>query len=164
MIRKEASPKMLEEKAKTLREKAQLMLPTGYVHAGEPELCVRLADAEEEISYYKKMANKYTKETYLLKEEIEKLKERLVIVKGQRDGFDSMHGELEAKLGQIREHTKNFPKIEIFALEMLSGDKKIQMTKDEWLQIKRWKEQLVGLLGQNYEKPEPKKEEKQVNE
>ena len=123
-----------------------------------------LGDAEEEISYYKKMANKYTKETYLLKEEIEKLKERLVIVKGQRDGFDSMHGELEAKLGQIREHTKNFPKIEIFALEMLSGDKKIQMTKDEWLQIKRWKEQLVGLLGQNYEKPEPKKEEKQVNE
>ena len=41
-------------------------------------------------------------------EEIAKLKDEFVIVKAQRDGFDSMHGELEERLGQIREHTKNF--------------------------------------------------------
>ena len=106
-----------------------------------------------------------------MKEEIAKLKElSLAKERSLRKEIDYAKGrekiivKMEERLGQIREQTKNFPKIEIFALEMLSGDKKIQMTKDEWLQIKRWKDQLVGLLGQNYEKPEPKKEEKQVNE
>ena len=138
-----------EEKAKTLREKAQLMLPTGYVHAGEPELCVRLADAEEEISYYKKMANKYTKETYLLKEEIAKLKEDMNKAIVSRDKLLNQLGkknnDLEEKLGQIRELF-----FDIFGEPYLDVDVMVGCRKVD-------KKKLVGLLGQN---SEPKKEEK----
>ena len=55
--------------------------------------------------------------------------------------------ELEAKIGQIREHTKNFPTLE---------EGKIT---EVW-KLKSWKDRLVGLLGQKEEKPQPKKEEK----
>ena len=42
--------------------------------------------------------------------EIAKLKDEFVIVKAQRDGFDSMHGELEERLGQIREWYEKRPR------------------------------------------------------
>ena len=50
--------------------------------------------------------------------------------------------ELEAKIGQIREHTKNFPDCS----EMIH---KYQWVKD----YEKWRENLVGLLGQKEEKP-----------
>jgi len=82
--------------------------------------------------------------------EIAKLKEELVIVKAQRDGFDSMHGELEKRLGQIREHTKKLRKQRVYD----SG-----WTRHyEDFDVDKWLEELVGLLGQNLEKPQPKKE------
>ena len=111
----------------------------------------RLIHAEEEISYYKKMANKYTKETYLLKEEIAKLKN---LLKNYNDQALAYEKSVEEKLGQIREHTKEL--IQILALPNMGDEGR----KQKLVAIKAWQikhNELVGLLGQN---SETKKEEK----
>ena len=60
--------------------------------------------------------------------------------------------EREKRLEQIREHTKKLG-------EILDGQAvwlEMPMTR----KVINWREELVGLLGQNTGKPEPKKEEK----
>jgi len=52
--------------------------------------------------------------------------------------------KLEERLGQIQEHTKNFPDWQ---------EPYYESRLEQWVKV------LVGLLGQNLEKPEPKKEE-----
>ena len=132
---------------------------------------VRLADAEEEISYYKKMANKYTKETYLLKEEIEKLKEdntKIHFLYEQAQAENNKLVDCCERLGQIREHTKNFEHdFSEFAKWFAKKYGKYASADEIIIHIGLLKvklDELVGLLGQNSGKPQPKKEEKEVNE
>ena len=154
-----ASPKTLEEKAKTseeIKNTTELEITrkrtSGITFPRVTDKWVRLADAEEEISYYKKMANKYTKETYLLKEEIEKLKEdntKIHFLYEQAQAENNKLVDCCERLGQIREHTKNFP-----MLDEDEGypfiDKNARRNLLRYIsKVGVWRKKLVGCLGKS---------------
>ena len=130
-----------------------------------------LGDAEEEISYYKKMANKYTKETYLLKEEIEKLKEdntKIHFLYEQAQAENNKLVDCCERLGQIREHTKNFEHdFSEFAKWFAKKYGKYASADEIIIHIGLLKvklDELVGCLGKTWKNQNQKKGGKQVNE
>ena len=120
------------------------------------EQWVRLMDAEEEIKRVDdKLQGKLAKA--ILK--YQGYKKKIAKLKEKADYYNKMYGKLASerdslkdRLGQIREHTKKLG-------EILDGQAvwlEMPMTR----KVINWREELVGLLGQNTGKPEPKKEEK----
>ena len=61
--------------------------------------------------------------------------------------------KVEGQIADIAKIVKEFPNVKIFMLEMLSGDEKVEMTKNEWISIQEWLKQLRSILkGQKQKK------------
>ena len=160
----------LKQKAKTFPEMVKEKLAEcSFVQTNGFDACescetlctlekwVRLVDAEEEIDEIINANLEEHKRVLKAKdEEIAKLKEQNKREIIERCTYTERARLLEAKIGQIREHTKIIPKpIHYYTKpnDVTSADY-VALFND----LDDWVKKLVGLLGQNSEKPQPKKE------
>ena len=130
------------------------------------EKWTRLVDAEEEIKRVDdKLQGKLAKA--ILK--YQGYKKKIAKLKEKADYYNKMYGKLASerdslkdRLGQIREHIKNL--FDTIPIEMEKVGRKYEVysigTKKQWIEWFIKYDDLMGLLAQNLEKPEPKKKEK----